>query len=417
MNNSNPKKICLITPGHIATNPRLVKEAEALLKYGYQVHIVFTQYVNELAVEDEQLLYTNAEVTFSVLDWTNRTFRSKFIRYTSGFRQKLLQVISKLISAKAFHKYLINRNYNWQLKQAINSKADLYIAHNLGALPVACNAAKKNGRKCAFDAEDFHRFEVSDNLDEYEVKLKAIIEEEYIPQVDHFTGASPLISTEYKRLFPVLKPLTILNVFPSAKHVSVNQTSPEKRLKLFWFSQTIGAGRGIENIIEALGKCHHRSFELHLLGSFTAVITETFAALAKRNNIDPDLIYFYQPISPDKIIAFASQFDIGMASETGYPYNRDICLTNKIFTYIQAGLAVVASDTKAQFDLLQLYPCIGKVYEKGNVFTLTQVLDFYYENRDALQNAKQESFLLGQSKMNWETEHKAFVSSIQNVLN
>ncbi len=346
---------------------------------------------------------------------TEHSSQNSFV-ISPAFRQKLLQVISKLTSIKAFHNYLINRNYNWQLKQAIKSKADLYIAHNLGALPVACNAAKKNGSKCAFDAEDFHRFEVSDNPDEYEVKLKVFIEEEYIPLVDHFTGASPLISTEYKQLFPVLKPITILNVFPSAKHVSVSQTSTEKKIKLFWFSQTIGAGRGIENIIEALGKCRHRSFELHLLGSFTTVITEILASLAKRNNIDPDLIYFYQPISPDKIIAFATQFDIGMASETGYPYNRDICLTNKIFTYIQAGLAVVASDTTAQFDLLQLYPCVGKVYEKENVFSLAGVLDFYYENRDALQKAKQDSFLLGQSKLNWETEHKAFVSSVQNVL-
>ena len=36
------KRICLITPGHIASNPRLVKEARALQQSGMEVHIIFS---------------------------------------------------------------------------------------------------------------------------------------------------------------------------------------------------------------------------------------------------------------------------------------------------------------------------------------------------------------------------------------
>ena len=34
------RRICLITPGHVASTPRLVKNADALAAAGYEVHVV-----------------------------------------------------------------------------------------------------------------------------------------------------------------------------------------------------------------------------------------------------------------------------------------------------------------------------------------------------------------------------------------
>src|SRR5262245_34217851 len=34
------KRICLVSPGHLASNPRLVKEADALHEAGYEVRVV-----------------------------------------------------------------------------------------------------------------------------------------------------------------------------------------------------------------------------------------------------------------------------------------------------------------------------------------------------------------------------------------
>ena len=42
----SPKKsrICLVTPGQPSTNPRLVKEADALCEAGYDVQVVACKY-------------------------------------------------------------------------------------------------------------------------------------------------------------------------------------------------------------------------------------------------------------------------------------------------------------------------------------------------------------------------------------
>ena len=37
------KKVCLVTPGHIGSNPRIVKEADALHEEGYDVTLIYTE--------------------------------------------------------------------------------------------------------------------------------------------------------------------------------------------------------------------------------------------------------------------------------------------------------------------------------------------------------------------------------------
>ena len=41
-----PSRICLITPGQLALNPRLVKEADALSAAGYEVSVICTSYLD-----------------------------------------------------------------------------------------------------------------------------------------------------------------------------------------------------------------------------------------------------------------------------------------------------------------------------------------------------------------------------------
>src|ERR1700675_250118 len=40
-----PCRVCLITPGHLATNPRIVKEADALSEAGYDVTVIAADFL------------------------------------------------------------------------------------------------------------------------------------------------------------------------------------------------------------------------------------------------------------------------------------------------------------------------------------------------------------------------------------
>ena len=50
------KKVCLVSPGHVASNPRLVKEANALFQAGYDVRVVAGDTAPFVRPLDESLL-------------------------------------------------------------------------------------------------------------------------------------------------------------------------------------------------------------------------------------------------------------------------------------------------------------------------------------------------------------------------
>jgi glycosyltransferase involved in cell wall biosynthesis len=203
-----------------------------------------------------------------------------------------------------------------------------------------------------------------------------------------------------------------LNVFPAAKNVLLPRKPEHPGIKLFWFSQTISAARGVDDCINALRMLNNPEIELHLLGYADAATRQQLT----NNAGDKVNLVFHSPIGPDEIIRFASKFDIGLAMEHPTPYNRDICLTNKIFTYMQAGLAVIASNTIAQRALMGQYPETGKIYKSGNIQSLANAISNYADNRNELYSARKASYDIACEKLNWEKESEKFLSLVNKIL-
>ena len=395
-------KVLLISTGQPSLNPRLVKEADTLAANGYDVTVLYSHW-NDWGTKFDKLLLPTKN--WKAICIGGDPENKPLLYFISKVIHKAARTINKKTNGRWLAELAIARTAYFMIHDAKKYKADIYMGHNLGALPATIKAAQANQKPCGFDAEDFHRNEVSDNVNDTDVSIRASIEEKYFPALNYLTASSPLIASAYSRLFPKLNPEVVLNVFPTDKRVLKPEIS-NGPVKLFWFSQTIGHGRGLEEVIKALEQFNDGTFELHLLGQIDPVF-----------NIDKKPgIYFHEPIPSDEVIHFASQFDIGLAVETGSPLNRDICLTNKIFTYMQAGLCVVASDTTAQVKLMSEYPGIGKIYQKNNSQSLADVLTYYQQHKDELLKARLTAFDVAKDKLNWETEGKNFLSLVEQTL-
>lgn len=401
------KKIVLISSGQPSLNPRLVKEADNLVAHGYQVTVIY-QFWNQWGTTLDEDLLKQKKWRAILVGGSPRV--SKYTYWLSRIRHKLGQKLIAAVGVKApFAEMALGRCTNLLTREALKHPANLYVAHNLAALPAAVTAARKHGVKCGFDAEDYHRNEVSDDINNIDVKLKAFIEDIYIPQVNYLTTSSPLISAAYTRLYN-LSPITILNTFLlPAKPLNVHRA--DEKLRLFWFSQTISLERGVGDCIKVLAGLNDNTIELNLLGYATNIVKLKIQEITDGKVT----VIIHPPIPPDDIIPFASQFDIGLAMEDSTPYNRDICLTNKIFTYIQAGLAVIATDTTAQTQLLKKYPHIGLVYQKKDINSLTAAIRSYKDNQEQLSNTKQSALQAAAKDLNWEHESKKFLQLVKTI--
>jgi glycosyltransferase involved in cell wall biosynthesis len=400
------KKIALVTSGQPALNPRVVKEADTLCESGYQV-TVFYAYWNEwgTAIDNEMLL----EKKWNAVRIGGHPREERLVYHISRLLHKAAWISFKWTGLPLFAGAAIARSSFFLRKALKKHSADLYIGHNLGALPAVITAAKKHRKPCGFDAEDFYRNDQSDERDEPEVRIKTNLEDRFIPQLDYLSASSPGIAAAYRNLYPGTEPVTILNVFSFDPRLRPPLKINENKIRLFWFSQTIGSGRGLEQVIKALGQLEPGLFELHLLGNCAPGFDAYLQSLGQA-------LFFHDPLPPGELPRFAAQFDIGLATEANHPYNRDICLTNKIFTYMQAGLAIVASDTSAQKALLDANPAIGKLYRNGQPESLSAILLEYIRHREWLITARQAAYNLAADRYNWEKESRLFLTVIQETI-
>jgi hypothetical protein len=404
-------KIVLISVGQPSTNPRLVKEANSFAEAGFEVAVIYS-YWTRWASETDQLLFK--KVNWEPILAGGSPFEDKYTYFFTRLRSKIFGYLAKKISFKfGIAEIARGRTYPELLKKAKQLKADLYIAHIQAALPAAVKAAKKNKAKCGFDAEDFHRQEVDDDEKSFYFRISKFIEDKYLPVTDYLTASSPLISEQYATLYN-RKVITLLNAFPKTHLQAPVRQVETKPLKLFWVSQTVGNNRGIEKIIEALG-ISQTGAELHLLGNVTNDYKQQLRALAQSNGLDKNSLIFYPPKNPDEIPYIAAGFDIGMATETGFCLNNNIAVSNKIFTYIQSGLALAVSNTPGQSGYLKQFPQIGSVY--NNVLELADMIQSYHQNRELLFQTKTAAFALGQTTINWENESEKLLTEVDQLLN
>jgi len=402
----NNKHVVLISSGQPSLNPRLVKEADALTGAGFNVTVLYT-YWNAWGTQlDVDLLKTKK---WHAIRTGGNPDTERFTYLLTRLLFKISNLFSRLTGSMLMADLATARGSMFLIKKAKSISADLYIGHNPGALPAVVKAAKKHNKPCGFDAEDFHRNEVSNDANNYDVKLKSHVENKYIPQVNYLSASSIQIGNAYHAIFNKTRPIILNNVFPKSNLDATSLlNNSEQPVKLFWFSQVIGPNRGLEQLFEALNLTEVK-FEVHLLGYCDDDYKKSLQHLY--NNIN-----FHPPIHPDEITEFASQFDIGMALETGFSVNNNLALSNKIFTYMQAGLAIIASNTEAQAHLLNQHPAVGKIYDKADVETLVSALVYYHQNRNELLFARLAALQLAHQEYNWENESQKFLAVVKSLI-
>jgi glycosyltransferase involved in cell wall biosynthesis len=393
----------------------LVKEADALAGEGCTVIVIY-QYWNEWASElDNELLHKKAWRAILV---GGSPKENSFIYNISRGIYK----ITRLLSSRCTFRFnlaetAISRSSFFLYLEAKKHKADLYIGHNLGALPATVWVAKYHQKPCGFDAEDFHRNETSDDPKNEDVRLKTYIENNYFPHLNYLTTSSPLISQEYSKIFPTLLPKTILNAFPVFQGKQSTSFDENRSLKLFWFSQSIGLNRGLEDIFKALKILENFNIQLHLLGDLPAQVSDDFEILIKDLSFSrtPKIVY-HKPIIANRLIEFASDYDIGLALEPGFSKNNDIALSNKIFTYLNAGLAIVATETSAQKMFADQNPDFCLSYPVGDEKKMSILLRSLIEDPNKLNILKFEAHKKSELEYNWKIESAKFLSLIEKIV-
>lgn len=405
--------ICVITPGHVASAPRVVKEADALVAAGYRVHVVCGRSYPPLDPFDDEI--------FSAASWGRTPV--DFVGLGGAFRRKILQRgarillarwpnLSLRLAARAHHAEAIRLAH-----AASRIPASLYIGHCLAGLPAAAFAAQATGAHYSFDVEDLHDEETHASATHPADRVATRrLQTQLLPGCAHVTASSPLITAELQRRYGV-DATTVLNVFPLAHGPQQPATpapiGPNRPAVFYWFSQTIGPGRGLEQVIAILA--HMRTpRELHLRGFPAPGYREHLHAIATRSGLPP--VTFLAPGAPSEMVRLAASADIGLACEESQPLNRDLCLTNKIFVYLLAGLPQLLSPTTAQTALAGELGEAALLSEPDKPAETARRLDDLLTDPARIARACAAAWRLARERLNWDREQMKLLHSVKHAL-
>ncbi len=400
------KKIVLITSGQPSCNPRIVKEADALSAAGHEVTVVYNYFI-KWADENDRLLLANVVWKHYKVGGSPGQNKNRYL--FTRIRNKLAIKLSRfsgngfLIAERAQA-----RAYDELLSSAKKIKADWYIGHNLGALAVAVNAAAYNKARVGFDFEDYYRGENLPGTHDY--KRSSWLEQKYLPHLSYYSAGSEMIKEAVQKDHPGFNGnvLTLNNCFPLKQQPQFKEKdNNDDTLQLFWFSQTIGLNRGLEVLIAALKFLGDHNIHLTLAGrcneDMLAYIKSTAADIAAN-------IHFAGIIQSESLPAHSSEFDVGLALETGFSENNNIALSNKIFTYLLAGNAVILSETAMQLAFNKEYK-VGESFSPGDVDGLVRKINFYRDH-EKLNAQKKHNYDLAKNQLNWEKEAEKLLAII-----
>jgi glycosyltransferase involved in cell wall biosynthesis len=411
----NGSCVCLVTTGHPSTNPRLVKEADALTEAGYTVHVVVCKFAEWADRADRR---------FSTRPWSVDWVRfgpmaGRWRDFALRLRRRLCREVVRRtgplpgLAGRAAH-YVVP-----ELTRAAQRRpADLYIAHNLAALPAAARAAEKHDAGLGFDAEDFHRGELPETPNnEARLTLTRHLEETYMPRCDYLTAASDGIAEAYADTLGVPRPTTILNVFPRSERDTpvpdeeLHKETQEHATSLYWFSQTIGPDRGLEEALRALPLLPE-SVHLSLRGQWADGYGKEFMAEAEALGVE-SRVHRLDLVPPPEVVPRTAQHDIGLALEqpSASP-NRRICVTNKLFTYLLGGVPFVATSTKGQRDICDRLPEASRLYSPGNLEEFAEAVLGLLDN-DAAREAAARA---GEKRYNWDVEKETFLDVVRRTV-
>lgn len=393
-------RICVVTAGHLSTCPRMLKAADAFAETGYEVRMISTRHV-PWATETDGELRRSRRWQWTVVDYDRQSARATY--WLSGLRYKTARKLAGVINPARLSLRVaasgFGRVHGELLAAALAESADLFYGGTTGALAAVAMAGRLAGVPYALDLEDFHSAE-QDSSPETDLshRLAERIERDILPGAAFLTAGSAAMAAAYRDKYGV-NPITIHNTFP-LPDVEPDFSHEPAPLRLHWFSQTIGAGRGLEDVIRAVGLAGIFA-ELHLRGNPVAGYLESLHRLAADSAPSLRLIH-HQPINPDAMIESCRSYDVGLAVEQGFSFNNTIALSNKAFTYMLAGLAVVFTDTPGQRPLAMDLGEAALLYQPGDAAALAAGLKRWAENRELLGAAKLAAWEAAKRRWHWQ---------------
>ena len=403
------KKVVILTGTHLCTNPRVLKEAGTLSKAGYEVTVLGAWLDASLKERDRALASTFAFVP--AIDITE----GGSCRLAYRARSKLASLSYRLSGIE--NRWQLGYAYCEQRRAAMARSADLYVAHLEQGMAVGVDMLRR-GFNVAVDMEDWFSEDLPPEARRSRpIRLIRWLETQLLNCGAYSSCPSRAMSVALAQRYGCPAPAVIYNAFPWGDRQSIDHAYKDRydlRIpSIHWFSQTLGQGRGLEDLFAALAYLKN-GVQIHLRGLLAPGFEQWLSSCLPEKW--RGRISIHRPVANEKLLSRIAEHDIGFAGEMKFCRSRDLTITNKILQSLLGGLAVIASDTAGQQEVAALAPDAVSLYPSGEAQALAKRIDELVESPDRLMKAKGAALKHAQETFCWELQEDRFLQLIDGAL-
>jgi glycosyltransferase involved in cell wall biosynthesis len=382
---------------------------------GYDVEVLGAWSDAKLKARDKEL---KSELPFAFTPAIDLTV-SQSLRLRFRIRGRLGQIV---------HRWTGHQNH-WELGPSAvpmlkaarrHHTAALFIAHSESALWAMSEVSAFGSERfrTAVDMEDWFSEDLLPEVRKHRpLKLLKRLEREALRQAAYSSCPSRAMSDALAQEYECCPPAVVYNAFSWADRQRLDGKMKDRRNRavpsIHWYSQTLGPGPGLEELLEALPLVRSEA-EIHLRGKMAVGFENAFRSRVP----EPwrSRIFIHDLVSNDELLSRIAEHDIGLAGEQTYCRSRDLTVTNKILHYLLGGLAVVASDTAGQREIAAQSLGAVQLYRVGDPAALAEQLNKLLISPEQLRKSKADALRAAEQIFCWERQAPVLINCVAAAL-
>jgi glycosyltransferase involved in cell wall biosynthesis len=399
-------KICIVTSGAAAAEPRAMKQGLALKARWPQLSVVLCDGgPRGLATPDPERL-AGSEIERSRLDFPTRQ--------NGGFElaaRKLQVALAKTRFARfgTLDPALFGVRTFGLTARLRAHRADAYIAHGVDTLLPSGLAAELDGAKLIFDSMEYYA-DMGDQQMPLDQRAAHAVQTKLLTHCDLVLAASDDIADRLSEDYKIRRPTAVYNTPP----IQLEVPARNSEFSLYWRNYQIGFGqRGLEDALVALSLAP-KAIKLYIQGrpphDGGAALSQQLSRLGIA-----DRVIVKPPFPAGQAVSEAAPHTVGLCLERRGPLNHELTVSNKMFDYLMAGLAVVSSDLPSLRKIMERSGA-GLMYKPGSPEELAERIKTLYEDSELLETLSENARKFSRDVGNEAVDMKIFTDAVRETM-
>ena len=333
----NKKKICMITHDAPYVDRRILLQAKALIEEGYKVSIIHPFGEANSDFEDIGIDYITIQ--------ENVTIKNTLSKVKGIIRKVLPQSLYNSLKSGYFTIASTNFiDYESELiEKAIETNYDIYVAHDLPALPIAHSAAKEKNALLVYDAHEFFTGQIA--LQGNRKLFFEKLENSLIRDVDLMFTVNKDITKLFEEAYGIQNIHILYNAMEKQNidrviNLHTLLKIPENT-NIVLYQGGFLEDRNLENLVES-AQYFPENIVLVMLGY--SFLEEKLKTSAKKLNILNKNVYFMDRVPQKELLSYTAGADFGVIPYPDIDLNTKYCTPNKMFEFLTANVPMIGNN-------------------------------------------------------------------------